>query len=287
MTRLALAASAVAAAAILGRAYLTRRKVPPPKTKQTHVIIGTSSGLGLELVRQLAARGDKVYATVRSRKCSASGVDHVSSVPGEVVVVEGIDITDDKVGALLAAALKGVTIDCLFINAGSFNGTREFQGSPAGTLFADQKMDGVSMARMRAALEINTLGPLKVAQALEPQLASPGGKIAVMSTGLGSISDNGSGGSYAYRTSKAGVNMLTKCLAMDLKKKGICVCAIAPGFVTTEFGAGLAAMAKMGAAKVEDGARGCVDVLDLMWDMDVTGSFYRGDYGKGPKIMEW
>merc|ERR550514_23916 len=93
------------------------------------------------------------------------------------------------------------------------------------------------MDRMRAAFEVNTLGPLRVQQALLPQMKE-GGKVAIISTGIGSIGDNDSGGRYAYRTSKAGANVVAKSIAMDLKGKGIAVAAIAPGFVATEFAAG-------------------------------------------------
>ena len=100
---------------------------------------------------------------------------------------------------------------------------------------------------MRAAFEVNTLGPLRVQQAVLPMTKSPGGKVAIVSTGLASIGDNGSGGNYAYRTSKAGVNMIAKSMSVDLKDKEIAVCPITPGFAITEFGPGAAALESMGA----------------------------------------
>merc|ERR1712146_773660 len=98
---------------------------------------------------------------------------------------------------------------------------------------AEQNLVNVTAERMRAAFEVNTLGPLKVQQALlgANLMAAPGGKVAIISTGFGSITDNTSGGNYAYRTSKAAVNMISKCLSCDLKGKGISVMAIAPGMV--------------------------------------------------------
>ncbi|KAJ1496023.1 hypothetical protein T484DRAFT_1761062 [Baffinella frigidus] len=166
----------------------------------TWVVTGASSGIGLELVKQLAARGEKVYATCRTLKSSMSGNDGISSVEGDVTVVEGIDVSLDNVGEALAkSALAGVTIDVLVDNAGSLNGTRDVEG---GALFEDQKFSNVSMDRMRAAFEVNTLGPLRVQQALDEQMRSPGGKVAIISTGLASIEENSSGGIHAYRTSK-------------------------------------------------------------------------------------
>lgn len=152
---------------------------------------------------------------------------------GDLTVIEGIDVSSDGVGAALAASvLKGVTIDYLIHNAGSFGNSREVSGFDA--ISNEQMMGTVSMDRMRAAFELNTLGPLRVQQALNGQIRSPGGKVGVISTGVASIGDNSSGGMYAYRTSKAGVNMLSKSFSCDLKAKEIAVVAIAPGFVNTE-----------------------------------------------------
>jgi tubulin alpha len=87
----------------------------------TYLITGTSSGIGLELVRQLALRGEKIYATCRARASKATGEDLLSSVAssGDVTVVEGIDTMDDGVGAALKAALAGVTLDVIIHNAGT------------------------------------------------------------------------------------------------------------------------------------------------------------------------
>ena len=80
----------------------------------TYVVTGASSGIGLELVKQLAARGDKVFATVRTKSSSASGIDLISSVQGDVTIIENVDVMSDDVGnALTASPLSGVQIDCL------------------------------------------------------------------------------------------------------------------------------------------------------------------------------
>lgn len=100
------------------------------------------------------------------------------------------------------------------------------------------------MESMKACFDVNALGPLRVAKALHAQIAD-GGKLAIVSTQLGSIDDNTSGGSYAYRSSKAAVNMIGKSLSCDLRAKNVSVQLLAPGFVATEFGPGSEAMKKM------------------------------------------
>ena len=217
------------------------------------LVTGASSGIGLELVRQLASiPNNAVYATVRKRGSSATGVDCISSIASttaegsSVTILEGIDVAEDAVGEILVSQLNGAVIDVLVHNAGSLNGTRDVDSS---SLMSEQKLSHITMDRMRSAFEVNTLGPLRVQKALlDANLmrtasdgsseAMPVGKVAIISTGLGSIADNTSGGNYAYRASKAAVNMIAKCLSCDLKDKGVSVRAIAPGFVATEFGPG-------------------------------------------------
>ena len=287
---------------------------PKPRVKQTVVVTGATAGIGLDLVKTLAARGDKVFALVRKRAASWSGVDEISKVVGDVTIIEGVDVAKDGVVSVLArSALAGVTIDVLINNAGSLAGASQKGGFAQ---FAEYKLETITMDAMRNAYEVNTLGPLRVTKALMGQLATPGGKVVVINTGLGSIGDNGSGGNcyyvknqgrygrsarplrligpelvleaalslfwrwrgvleaelaaaswralfstnalfstkcignYGYRTSKAAANMVTKCLAADLKGKGVAVCAVAPGFVATNFGGEVSVMQKMGAAPV-------------------------------------
>ena len=224
----------------------------------TFVVTGASGGIGLELTRQLAARGEKVYALCRSPK-------GLVDVTGDVVVIPGIDVSKDDVGAALAAsALAGVPIDVLVHNAGAFGSDMPEGSDNPMDLFKLQELDSITMDIMRNAFEINTLGPLRVTKALLPQVKAPGGKVAIISSSLGSIDDNSSGGTYAYRTSKAAVNMVGKSLSADLKEKGICVTLIHPGMVQTNFGPGKEGMAKFGAKEVEPSALGVVQAIDAM-----------------------
>jgi len=250
----------------------------------SYLVTGVSSGIGLELCKQLAKRGDKVYGTCRKKTSSLTNEDNVSVLAGDVTVLEDIDVTHDDVGEKLIKALDGVTLDVIIHNAGSLNGTRDLNSM--GELFGDQSLANVSMERMKAAFEVNTLGPLRVQQALTPLMKSPGGKVAIVSTGFASISDNSSGGVYAYRASKAAVNMVGKSMACDYKKddKGIAVVLIAPGMVATEFGPGKEAMAKMGASTVEQASSGIIKCIDDL-TMETTGKFW-GVETKGGALKE-
>ena len=250
----------------------------PVSPAQTYVITGCSSGIGLDLVKTLAARGDTVYALVRTRASSKSRNDALSQVSGDVKIIEGIDVTSDGIGKKLSAALGATTIDVLINNSGIMGTSGSF---PA------QALQQIAMEDMRQTFEVNALGPLRVTKALAANLKSPGGKCVVINTGMGSIGDNGSGGMYAYRTSKAAANMITKSLAADLKKKGVAVAAIAPGFVVTEFGPGAEAMKKNGAAPVEQATKGILKTIGKM-SLENTGTFTMvPTNGNAPKPYPW
>lgn len=276
-------AKAQHAAAKAQRAAVQAKAAADLKSK-TYLVVGASSGLGLELTKQLAARGSKVYATCRNPSVAIKAL--VARKGNEnVTLVPNVDITSDKVGKVLADALKGVTIDVLVHNAGSYDGgVGKFTDPQA--LFASQKLDAITMETMKAVFEVNTFGALRVCKALHSSMASPGGKIAIVSTQLGSIDDNTSGGSYAYRSSKAALNMIGKSLSCDLKEKGVAVQLLAPGFVATSFGPGVEAMKKMGAKDVEPSVVGIVEALDAM-GMESTGCFMHTNYGLGLKKSAW
>jgi tubulin alpha len=208
-------------------------------------------------------------------------------VAGAVTVLEGIDVADDGVGARLSSALAGKTIDVVVHNAGSATGGGRNDVEKQ-SIFDQQKLATISMDRMRQAFEVNTLGPLRVQKALMPFMKrGGGGKIIVISTGIGSIADNGSGGKYAYRTSKAAANMVMRSMAMDLRGDKIAVQSIAPGFVATEFGAGLEMMTKWGGAPVDRACRTIIGVIDSM-TMETTGGFTMVPTdGSAPKPFPW
>jgi NAD(P)-dependent dehydrogenase (short-subunit alcohol dehydrogenase family) len=268
-----------------------RDRAHPHLIMPTYVVTGASGGIGLGIVTALAARGDKVFATVRKRESTATGQDNISKVQGDVTVIEGIDVCSDDVGAKLIAALSGVTIDAIVHNAGGL-ANRDGPDAPKGMAsFADggggpgaAKLDSlksVTTERMLAAFQVNTLGPLRVQQALTDQMAKPGGKVLIISTGMGSIGDNGSGGLYAYRSSKAAVNMVMKNMSLDLKALEISVMSINPGMVVTDFGPGAEALASFGAMPVEDSVAQLLQIFD-MCSMEHTGKFWSVKKGAAP-----
>ena len=173
----------------------------------TILITGANRGIGLELVRQLMARGDTVIAACRaaSRDLDATGAE----------VIEGLDVTSDDSVAALAGRLEGRTIDWLVNNAGILERTA---------------LDSLDFDAMERQFRVNSLGPLRVTAALRGRLAS-GSKVFIVTSRMGSIDDNTSGGSYGYRMSKAAVNMAGKSLAVDLADEGIGVFLLAIAFV--------------------------------------------------------
>jgi NAD(P)-dependent dehydrogenase (short-subunit alcohol dehydrogenase family) len=176
----------------------------------TSVVTGANRGIGLELCRQLAARGDTVIAVCRksSPELDAAGVR----------VEAGIDVSDAASVAELAKRLDGLRIDLLVNNAGILR--HEGLGS----------MDFSSVTEQFA---VNAVGPLRVTTALLPLLAT-NAKVALVTSRMGSIADNSSGGSYGYRMSKAALNAAGVSLARDLAPRGIAVVILHPGFVKTE-----------------------------------------------------
>lgn len=176
----------------------------------TVCITGANRGIGLELARQFRDRGDEVVALCRhpSPELESLGVR----------VIDGVDVTDESAVQTLSERLGGATIDVLVNNAG---------------LLSDESLDDLDFDRIRRQLEVNSLGPLRVTAALRNHLSS-GSKVAIVTSRMGSIDDNTSGGRYGYRMSKAAVNMAGRSLAHDLGPEGISVVLLHPGFVRTE-----------------------------------------------------
>jgi NAD(P)-dependent dehydrogenase (short-subunit alcohol dehydrogenase family) len=176
----------------------------------TVLITGASRGIGLEFCRQLAARGDTVIATCREPSPALSALS--------VEVIAGVDVADEASVAALADRVAGRAIDVLINNAGVL--------VPTGLSELDFDI-------IRRQFEINSLGPLRVTAALRGNLSS-GGRVAIITSRMGSITDNTSGGHYGYRMSKAAVNMAGKSLALDLADSGVAVVLLHPGWVRTD-----------------------------------------------------
>jgi NAD(P)-dependent dehydrogenase (short-subunit alcohol dehydrogenase family) len=176
----------------------------------TVVITGANRGIGLELARQYKQRGDDVVGACRKSS------DELIKL--EVEVADGLDVTDDSAVNQLVSKLEGRTINILVNCAG---------------ILSDESLGDLDFDRIRQQYEVNSLGPLRVTAALRKNLAE-GSKVAIITSRMGSIEDNTSGGRYGYRMSKAAVNMAGKSLANDLKEAGVAVAILHPGFVRTE-----------------------------------------------------
>lgn len=173
------------------------------------VITGANCGIGLELARHYQAAGWKVTGVCRKRSPELE--------IAATQIIDGIDVTSKKCVEQLVTTLRGQSIDVLVNNAG---------------IFLDDTLGELDFDALRLQMEVNAFAPLMVSEALLPNLHE-GSKIANITSRMGSITDNSSGTHYGYRASKAALNALGRTLAIDLKKRGIAVVQLHPGFVKT------------------------------------------------------
>jgi len=180
---------------------------------QIALVTGSNRGIGLELCTQLKQRGFDVIATCRhsSPELEQLGVE----------VIENVEVSDPKSLAALVNKLSGRHIDWLINNAGIADG------------IAMDELNEQTIASCKRMFEVNSLGPLLTTQALVGNLGE-GSKVGIITSRMGSIDDNDSGGSYGYRMSKAAVNAAGKSLSIDLKPQGIAVAILHPGWVRTD-----------------------------------------------------
>lgn len=186
----------------------------------TVLITGANRGLGLEFTKQYAVDGWHVLACCRD-PISASELNALVKTHSNIQVHQ-LDLANFDQIESLAAALKNVAIDLLINNAG---------------IYPESTVDDLDAEAWLTGFKINSIAPLKVAQAFTPHVAkSQLKKIATLSSKMGSIDDNTSGGSYMYRSTKTAVNMVMKSLSIDLQPKGIAVITLHPGWVQTDMG---------------------------------------------------
>lgn len=213
----------------------------------TVLITGANRGIGLEYARQFEARGYRVIGTARNPD-EATELKQVSDR------VEALDVTDAASVAALAERLKGVPIDILINNAGILDRT-------------DMSIDKVDFSMMERTFAVNTFGPLRVVQALLPNLRAGERKlIANMSSQMGSIA-NSSGGTYAYRASKTALNQINRGLSIELGKEGFICVVLHPGWVATDMG---------GASATYTPAQSVTGLIEVIEGLDATdnGRFY-------------
>jgi len=210
------------------------------------VVTGANRGIGLELCRQLSERGDHVIAACRRTSPELDGLG--------VEVVAGIDARDSGSLQRLSAVAGDRNIDLLINNAG--------------ILRRDdlESIDGDTIDEMIEQFRVNSIGPILVTRALAANM-SAGSKVGIITSRMGSVTDNSSGGYYGYRMSKAAVNVAGKSLSIDLGKKGISVFLLHPGYVQTDMTSGQADVVPAVSVK------GLLERLDELGTRE-TGSFW-------------
>ena len=227
------------------------------------IVTGAGGGLGEAYAKLFAKEGASVVVNDLGGTRDGSGADRSAAqkvvdeieAAGGKAVANGDDVSTVQGGEnILKSALDTYgKIDILVCNAGILS--KESLGD----------IDEDGFAAMRRQFEVNSLGPLRTVQALSGNLAK-GAKVGIVTSRMGSVADNTSGGYYGYRASKAAVNAIGKSLAMDLKDRGIAVLLLHPGYVATEMVGG------SGDIGPEDAAAQLVQRLDQL-TLAQTGSF--------------
>ena len=219
----------------------------------TVLITGTNRGIGLEYCRQLQARGDTVVAVCRTPSPELEGLG--------VRIEAGVDLTDGAAIADLVDRLGPLSIDGLILNAGLLERTT----------LADLDVDS-----LRRQFEVNAIAPLQLTRALLDHL-HPGAKVILMTSRMGSIDDNSSGGAYGYRMSKVALCMAGKSLAIDLRPRGIAVALLHPGLVRTR----MTGFSDQGIS-TEESVHGLLERIDAL-TLETSGTFWHAN----GQVLPW
>lgn len=210
------------------------------------LITGANRGIGLALAREYQGRGDDVIAAVRrsSPELDALGVR----------VETDVDVGSDDAVRSLTERLGDTPLDVLVCNAG---------------MLRIDSLDELDLESVRQQIDVNAVGALRVVRALLSNLER-GSKIALITSQMGSLEDNTSGGYYGYRMSKAAMNMAGVCLARDLERAGVPVGLYHPGYVKTDMNDG------RGKITPEESAAGLIARIDEL-SPERSGRFFRYD----------
>ena len=219
---------------------------------RTTLVTGANRGIGLALCRCLKERGREVIGACRQ---SSPALDALG-----VRVEAGVDVTSDGAVAALAKRLSGVALDELICSAG---------------ILREDGLDDRAYDDIREQVEVNAIAPVRVVAALHHNVRR-GGKIALITSRMGSIADNGSGGYYGYRMSKAALNAAGMSLARDLASSGIAVAILHPGYVRTDMTGG------SGNIDPADAAAQLIDRLEALTP-ETTGTFWHAN----GQVLPW
>jgi len=222
----------------------------------TVLITACNRGIGLEFADQYARGGWQVHATCRNPASATELNSLAERYPS--IHIHQLDVVDREGIDALANELSSLALDLLIHNAGVY---------PS----AGRRLDSVESTAWLDAFRVNTIAPALITRALLPQLDLGRLKtVAILSSKVGSIEDNGSGGSYAYRSSKTAVNQVMKSLSIDLAPQGYKVVSLHPGWVQTEMGG---PNALIGTAESVSGMRRVLEQLTHQQ----TGKFFNFD----------
>jgi NAD(P)-dependent dehydrogenase (short-subunit alcohol dehydrogenase family) len=184
------------------------------------LITGANRGLGLEFARQYSAEGWQVFAACRNPS-SANHLHEIRKRADSTLTILPMDVTDLASVRAAAKQLSGMAIDVLVNNAGIAGPSSQMTG----------RGDWAHV------LDVNTMGPLRLIESFTDHLARSDRRLVVtITSGMGSLADNTSGGSIAYRTSKVAVTMVTRSAAIDLASRHITCVVVNPGWVKTDMG---------------------------------------------------
>ena len=204
------------------------------------LIIGASRGLGLALAREWLSRGWTVIATARSPG-QAAGLQETAATSDGRLTIEQLEMTDVAAVKALRQRLSSSELDLVFVNAGVANGPGD-------------RVDQVSTEDFSRIMVTNALSPMRVIEELG-DLVRPGGTIAIMSSSMGSVALNETGGWEVYRASKAALNTLMRSYAIRHARDGRSLALVDPGWVRTDMGGSDASIS------VEESIPGVADAL--------------------------
>ena len=226
-----------------------------PETN-TVLIIGANRGLGLEWTRQWLSRGANVFATARKPQ-DATDLQQLKQDASARLHIHQVDVATDESVNSFAEEIGNQPVDVLIHNAGV--------GGGAG-------LDSLDTDEVLEVININSVGALRTVRALKENLKKSNGRgqIALITSLMGSIEDNRSGGSYAYRMSKAALNMAGRSMSIDLASENIDVILLHPGWVRTDMGGPNARIS------VEESVSGMMQILNKL-SADMTGTFWHSN----------